>query len=316
VTASVGIVERAAAGADPAQLLADAELAMHWAKQDGRAQWQLFESDRGSRQRRDFVLAAQLPAALRAGEFTVEFEPVARIADRGLAGLSVVVSWDHPEHGPLPAKDFLHLAERTGHMVPLSSWVLRQACDQARLWHEEHGDRVPVVSVALADRMVCDQELVALLRTIVEGSGAEYGQLALEVDTSVLRDPDGDPTEVLDVLSDMGFRVLVSGITASSCPHGLTGLPVHGVKLAPEFVASLGEDDKPDPGAEQAIAAVVSAARLAGLAVYAAGVHHERHALALADLGVELGQGDHFGPPSLPFEVEPMIVAGAVDPDW
>jgi PAS domain S-box-containing protein len=112
ITTSVGVVERAAAGSDPAQLLADAELALHWAKQDGRAQWTLFEADRGSRQRRDFVLAAQLPAALRADQFVVEFEPVARVGDRSLAGLSVVVSWDHPDQGILSARDFLHLAER------------------------------------------------------------------------------------------------------------------------------------------------------------------------------------------------------------
>ena len=316
VTASVGVVERAAAGSDPAQLLADAELAMHWAKEDGRAQWTLFEADRGSRQRRDFALAAQLPAALRDGQFLVEFEPVARIGDRSLAGFSVVVSWDHPDQGILSAKDFLHLAERTGHMLPLGSWILRKACDQARKWHDEHGDRTPQVSVALANRMVGDQDLAALLLTVLDASGARADQLALEMDHSMLRDAEGDPAEVLTVLRDMGFRVLVSGMTASCCPHGFADLPVHGIKLAPEFVATLGEDDKPEPAAERAIGGVVSAAQLAELPVYAVGVHHERHAAALRELGVEYGQGDHFGPPSLPYEVEPMIIAGTVDPDW
>ncbi|MFI9384778.1 putative bifunctional diguanylate cyclase/phosphodiesterase [Kutzneria sp. NPDC052558] len=316
VTASVGVVERAAAGSDPAQLLADAELAMHWAKQDGRAQWQLFEADRGSRQRRDFVLAAQLPAGLRGDQFLVEFEPVARIGDRSLAGLSVVVSWDHPDEGMLAAKDFLHLAERTGQMLPLGSWMLRQACDQAREWQDEHGDRTPLVSVALANRMVGDQDLTALLLAVVQASGARPEQLALEVDHSMLRDADGDPAEVLSVLRDMGFRVLVGGMTASCCPHGFGDLPVHGIKLAAEFVATLGEDDKPEPAAERAIGGVVSAAQLAELPVYAVGVHNERHAATLRELGVEYGQGDHFGPPSLPYEVEPMIIAGTVDPDW
>jgi EAL domain-containing protein (putative c-di-GMP-specific phosphodiesterase class I) len=132
----------------------------------------------------------------------------------------------------------------------------------------------------------------------------------------VLRDPDGDPAEVLGVLQELGFLVLVSGMTATSCPHGFADLPVHGVKLAPQFVATLGVDDKPDPSAERAIGSVVSAARLAELPVYAVGVQDERHAAALRELGVDFGQGDHFGPPSLPFEVEPMIIAGNVDPDW
>jgi PAS domain S-box-containing protein/diguanylate cyclase (GGDEF)-like protein len=316
ITTSVGVVERAAAGSDPAQLLADAELALHWAKQDGRAQWTLFEADRGSRQRRDFVLAAQLPAALRADQFVVEFEPVARVGDRSLAGLSVVVSWDHPDQGILSARDFLHLAERTGQMLPLGSWILRQACDQAKEWHGEHGERTPQVSVALANRMIGDQDLAALLLAVLDASGARAEQLTLEVDHSMLRDDDGDPAEVLTVLRDMGFRVLVGGMTASCCPHGFTDLPVHGIKLAPEFVATLGEDDKPDPAAQRAIGGVVSAAQLAELPVYAVGVHHERHATALRELGVEYGQGDHFGPPSLPYEVEPMIIAGTVDPDW
>ncbi|MFC0431161.1 bifunctional diguanylate cyclase/phosphodiesterase [Kutzneria buriramensis] len=316
VTSSVGIVERAAAGSNPFRLLADAELALQWAKRDGRAQWQLFEADRGSRQRRDFELAAQLPAALRGGQFAVEFEPVARVANRGLAGFSLVVSWDHPEQGMLSAKDFLHLAERTGHMLPLGSWALRQACDQAREWHDEHGDRTPPLSVALSDRMVGDQDLSALLLAVLDASGARAEQLVLEVSPDMLRDADGDPAEVLTVLTDLGFKVLVGGMTASCCPHGFGGLPLHGVKLAPEFVATLGEDDKPEPSAERAIGGVVSAAQLAELPVHAAGVHHERHAVALRELGVELGQGDWFGPPSLPFEVEPMIIAGTVDPDW
>jgi EAL domain-containing protein (putative c-di-GMP-specific phosphodiesterase class I) len=105
-------------------------------------------------------------------------------------------------------------------------------------------------------------------------------------------------------------------MTATGCPHGFVGMPVHGVKLAPQFVATLGVDDKPEPAAERAIGGVVSAAQLAELPVYAVGVQHERQAAALRELGVEFGQGDHFGPPSLPFEVEPMIIAGTVDPDW
>jgi EAL domain-containing protein (putative c-di-GMP-specific phosphodiesterase class I) len=172
------------------------------------------------------------------------------------------------------------------------------------------------VSVALSNRMVGDQDLAALLLTVLDASGARAEQLALEVDHSMLRDDEGDPAEVLAVLRDMGFQVLVGGMTASCCSHGFAGLPVHGIKLASEFVATLGEDDKPEASAERAIGGVVSAAQLAELPVYAVGVQHERHAVALRELGVELGQGAHFGPPSLPFEVEPMIIAGTVDPDW
>jgi PAS domain S-box-containing protein/diguanylate cyclase (GGDEF)-like protein len=316
VTASVGIVERAAAGTDPAQLLADAELAMHWAKKDGRAQWALFESDRGRRERQDFELAAQLPFALRDGQFTVEYEPIAKLADRSLAGVGFVLSWDHPERGVLPASEFVRLAVRTGQMVSLASWALRQACEQAARWRAEHGDAAPRVSVPLADRLVREPDLVALLRGIMRETGADPSLLALEVNHGVLFDVDGDPAEAIGVLADMGFGVVVRGMVAGNCPHGFRDLPLVAVKLDAEFVATLGTDDEPDPAAERAIGTLVSAAELAELPVHAPGVHSEQIATALRDLGVELGQGGYVGPPSLPFEIDPMITAGTVDPDW
>jgi PAS domain S-box-containing protein/diguanylate cyclase (GGDEF)-like protein len=317
VTASAGIAERRVGVIGSNDLIHDAEMAMRWAKRDGKAQWAPFESDRGEPERQGLVLATELPQALYEGQFSLEYQPVARMTDRALAGVEVQLSWDHPERGVLDSTDFLALAERTGQVVPLTRWVLRQACTQAASWHAEFGDAAPIVSIGLPNRQVRDQDLIALLQSVIEETGAQPCRVQLEIDQSVVRDAAGEPLEVVSVLTDLGFRVVVSGVGSSGQgPLTFTDLGVHGLKLAPAFVATLGDGDKPDLSTERALSTVMSLAKQAELSVHAPGVESDRHAEALRELGVGLGQGGHFGPPSLPFEIDPMIISGTVDPEW
>ncbi|AHI00579.1 putative bifunctional diguanylate cyclase/phosphodiesterase [Kutzneria albida] len=317
LTASVGIVERPADRAEPTELLRDAEMALGWAKLEGKAQWALYEEDRGGPERRALELATQLPQALVDGQLSLEYEPLGKLSDRTLAGVEARLTWEHPELGVLGPEEFLAAAERTGQVGVLGRWVVREAAEQAAAWAEEFGEQAPVVCIGLPNRQSCDQDLIRQLMSVVDQTGVRPELLQLEVDQSVVRDRDGEPLEALSVMVDNGFRVVVSGVGAGgSGPLALAGLPVHGIKLASGFVATLGDGDKPDPTAERAIGTAVSLAHLAELTVHAAGVDREQHAATLRELGVDVGQGQHFGPPALPFEVEPMITSGTVDPEW
>ncbi|MBV8933528.1 MAG: EAL domain-containing protein [Kutzneria sp.] len=315
VTASVGIVERCSRGAEPMELLRAADMALGWAKREGKDQWALFETDRGEAERHSMALATELPGALHEQRVSVEYQPIARLEDRRLVGVEALVFWDHHELGVLSPADFLPMATRTGHILPLAGLVLREACTQAANWRTEFGDAAPLMAVHLPDRQARDQELIGLLMSMVRSSGVEPDQLQLEIDQNVIRDDRGEPLEALSVLADNGFQVVISGVGGSGRgPLTLAGLPVRGVKLAPTFVAALGTAARPDPLVVRAIGGVVSLAEVAGLPVLAAGVTSQAQAATLRDVGVVLGQGEHFGPFALPFEIEPMIAEGTVDP--
>jgi len=310
VSASVGVVERAAHTTSAAELMKAADTTLYTAKSAGKNRWALFDADKHAHEVTKFELSASLPAALDRGEFRVEYQPLVRLDDETVMGVEALVRWDHPTLGLLGPDRFIEMTEETGLIVPLGQWVLAEACRQAAEWHRRYPERTLVTSVNLAVRQVRDPAIVDEVSTILEETGLDPGSLQLELTESAVMGTGGQPLETLHALAGLGVRIAIDDFgTGYSNLAYLRSLPVHSLKLAGSFVAGLRPPDSPDPVDQEIVAALINLGHALHLTVTAEGVETPQQAARLRALGCDTAQGWHYAQPGTADEVNALLDA-------
>ena len=310
VSASIGVVERATLGTDPAEVMRAADITLYWAKAAGKGCWATFDSERDAAQSARQQLAEALPVALREQEFALAYQPVVDLAGHAVTELEALVRWRHPRLGLLGPEDFLGIAEETGLVVPLGRWVLTAACAQARRWLDRYG-WAPLVSVNLTVRQVCATDLVDTVWQALDSAGLPPDRLQLELTERALIG--AAPAAALRSLYEAGVRIVVDdfGTGYSNLAH-LRRAPVHGIKLARSFTESFNAPHHPDRADVAIVRALVSLAHTLRLTVTAGGVETARQEYRLRRLGCEWGQGFRYGRPTDPADLDPLLTAGRV----
>ncbi|MFE9652261.1 putative bifunctional diguanylate cyclase/phosphodiesterase [Micromonospora sp. NPDC006431] len=300
VSASIGIVERQVAGTTPMELMREADSTLHWAKAAGGARWSVFDADRNRRELARYALSAAIPTALDRGEFYLDYQPLTSLCDGRVLGMEALIRWRHPELGVLQPDSFIGLAEETGLIVRLGSWVLAEACREAGSWSAGRPD-APFVSVNLAVRQLHRPGLVQEVEGVLQRTGLPPERLQLEVTESTMMSTVAEPVRALRVLKELGVRIAIDDFGTGYCNLAyLRDLPVTELKVAGEFVAGL-RAPADDPGSrtdERILASLVSLAHALGLTVTAEGVETAGQADRLRAIGCDAGQGWHFGRPA------------------
>ncbi|MFE7526629.1 putative bifunctional diguanylate cyclase/phosphodiesterase [Kitasatospora sp. NPDC057542] len=328
ITASVGVVERSVHETTPTDLVKDADATLYWSKADGRARWTLYDPDRGAHQLTRQLLATALRPALERGEFTIEYQPLVGLADGTVHGAEALVRWRHPRYGTLSPDRFIPLAEETGAIVPLGTWVLEESCRQARQWLTEFPETETFVSVNLAARQIWDSDIVADVARALERTGLPARLLQLEITESALLGPGGRPLQALQALADMGVRIAIDDFgTGYSNLAYLSRLPVHVLKLDGTFIEGFREPAPADrPGLpelgsrrsdadEQIVGAMVQLAHTLGLTVTAEGIESAAQAERLRLTGCDTAQGWYFARPGEAELVAAILREGRPAPD-
>ncbi|KOX14484.1 hypothetical protein ADK67_42685 [Saccharothrix sp. NRRL B-16348] len=295
VSATIGVVHRPPRDSAPADLLDSADLALRRAKGTGRRQWELSDQAQDGRDRRAFSLAATMPGAWENGEIRVLYRPVVRLADEVVESAEAVLRWDHPTLGPLPHEQCLALAEDTGLIVPLGTWALRSACEQARSWQRELGRRVPV-RWALTPSQAADPELHGLVREALSDTGLPAASLRLGAPAQALFGERGDAADTLRYLAEDGVGVEVEDFTAApdDLVRLLDGVPVRAVRLAQSPAA------RPGTAVARALAGVLEVVRDVGVGVTAADVTTPEQARWWREVGADTASGPLFAPAGPP----------------
>ncbi|MEU1280660.1 EAL domain-containing protein [Streptomyces sp. NPDC005805] len=293
VSASIGVVERAAAGTTATALMQAADTTLYWAKEDGRARWTLFDPERNANRMTRQALASTLRPAVERGEFALEYQPLVGLADGATLGVEALVRWNHPRFGLLTPNRFVQIAEEDGSIVQLGRWVLRTACRQARRWQLDHPDVEPLfVSVNVAVRQVWDSDLVADVAEILAETGLPPRLLQLELTESAVMGSAGRPLQALRALSDMGVRIAIDDFgTGYSNLAYLSRLPVSALKLDGTFVRGFQDEAHANPADETIVEALVELAHRLGLTVTAECVETSGQASRLRRIGCDTGQG-------------------------
>ncbi|MBL7255336.1 bifunctional diguanylate cyclase/phosphodiesterase [Actinoplanes sp. LDG1-01] len=300
VQASIGIAT-AAPGATVDTILRDADVAMYTAKQQGKAGFVRYAEGMGEPVLAHMQLGGELRRALDNDEFRVVYQPIVRLDGNRLVGVEALVRWHHPTRGVVGPGEFIPAAERTGLIVPLGRFVLRETCRQAAAWLAEFGpDALREAGLNVSARQLHDPDFVAEVAGALADSGLPCERLVLEVtESAVLRGQ--QVSRALYELDRMGIRLALDDFgTGESSLSLLRAFPAAIVKLDKSFVDGIEIDDGHPAAADarQAVArAVIQLAHALGLDTVAEGIESPEQVAALRELGYTLGQGFHLAEP-------------------
>jgi diguanylate cyclase (GGDEF)-like protein/PAS domain S-box-containing protein len=247
-------------------------------------------------------LEYDLRDAIDAGQLRLAYQPVVRIDDGRLLGAEALVRWDHPDLGTVMPNQFIPIAERTGLIVAVGRWVLREACHQAAAWLERHGNRAAGVSVNVSAGQLRQPDFAADVLTTLAATRLEPSRLTLELtETAALGG--GSSVDNLDRLRATGVRIALDDFgTGQSSLSVLQGFTVDELKLDRSFTETL------EGGGRTAVcAAVIQVGAALGLDVVAEGVESATQARRLVELGYSRAQGYHYGRPMTPADLEALI---------
>ncbi len=278
------------------ELLSDADFAMYLAKaRSGPGQIQMFDQAARASARQRIHTETALARALERRELEVFYQPIVEVATGRWAGTEALVRWHHPTRGLLEPSSFLEVAEQTGMIVPIGTWVLGEACAQVKAWNAElvEGDRLSL-SVNLSSRQLAEPGLVGTVAAVLAEAGIDLGEfeLCLEMTESLLHDNEDLAFRHLIELDRLGVELAIDdfGTGYSSLRH-VRELPVSAVKIDRSFVSGLGQSTRD----EAIVKSVVQLAKTLGLRVVAEGVRSALQARCLKNLSCDYAQGYIYG---------------------
>ncbi len=286
VTASIGISVYPDNGSEADLLLRNADTALYRAKDQGRNRALCYEEALSQLATERLMLETGLRAALEHNELQLHYQPQFRLQDNSLFCVEALLRWSHPEQGWIPPSRFIPVAERSGLIEAIGDWVLQQALQQLRSWHDA-GVPVPRVAVNLSTRQLHDG-LLPRVQQLLAQYRLPPSVLELEITESlVMAEPDL-AMRVLAGLADLGITLAIDDFgTGYSSLAYLQKLHVHRLKIDRSFIQHLPDDDN---DAALCLAILGMAHRL-GLMVVAEGVETPGQRQFLQDNGCDVGQG-------------------------
>ncbi|KLK89996.1 hypothetical protein AA309_28020 [Microvirga vignae] len=285
VGTSIGVALAPEAGDERIDLLRKADIALYHAKDEGRDCYRYFTSvlDETVQLRRQ--IEDDLRAALATGEgLQVFYQPEVASAGQPVIGLEALVRWQHPTRGLIPPEQFIPIAEETGLIMPLSEWVLRQACAASRRWPDLF------VAINLSPVQFRASGFAEGVIEIVRDCGADPRRIELEITEGILLDSGERAGDVLHVLREAGFRIALDDFgTGYSSLSYLRQFEIDKIKIDRSFVQPLGRATGTDAAA--VFRAIVTLGRALGLTVTAEGVETEEQKRLIAAMGASEMQG-------------------------
>ncbi len=293
ITTSIGISLFPDDGLDAETLIKNADTAMYQAKEVGRDNYQLFNALVNAKALQRIALEHGLRRALSAEEFRVHYQPIFDLRSGRVTGMEALLRWTHPQLGNIPPSVFIPLAEATGIMIPIGTWALREACRQAKAWHEA-GHRSLSLAVNLSVTQLQQTDLVDRVRQILAETGLPARLLELEItESSAMQSPETSIRTLYD-LKKLGIRISLDDFgTGHSSLSYLKRFPIDTLKIDQSFVRDITED--PDTAA--IVTAIIAMAHSLRLKVIAEGVEFTEQANFLRRHSCDQMQGYLIKPP-------------------
>jgi diguanylate cyclase (GGDEF)-like protein/PAS domain S-box-containing protein len=278
---------------DAATLIRNADMAMCRAKKDKQNSFAFYSPDMNQRILETLELEEALRRALERSEFCLYYQPKIDLASGRIVGCEALLRWQHPQRGMVSPANFIPLAEETGLIVPLGTWVLREACRQAIQWQEQG---LPALSMAvnISGRQFREPDFVDIVERALQESGLEPGHLELEITESVAMENVETAIMTWIDLKVLGVSLSVDDFgTGYSSLNYLKQFPIHSLKIDRTFVRDIASD----PNDAAIASSVIALAQNMGLKVVGEGIEAEEQLTFLRDRGCDMGQGYLFSPP-------------------
>jgi diguanylate cyclase (GGDEF)-like protein len=296
VGASIGIsvarsVARSATSIDA--LLMQADAAMYAAKEGGRRNFSFYADfmDRGAGER--LRIEEELRKALQLGQLDLAYQPKVDLRTGTPVGVEALLRWTHPELGIVPPEVFIPVAENSGLILEIGEWVLRQACEQVRVWRVEGHGIVPT-AVNVSALQFSSTNFVDQVANAIQGAKIPATSLELELTESMILDRPDLAVIKMKKLKELGVSLALDDFgTGYSNLHYLTKFPLDVLKVDRSFTSDLPNN----PDAVSVAKAIITLGESLGLQVVAEGVETREQADFLRRAGCCIGQGYLFSRP-------------------
>jgi len=293
ISGSIGISVYPDDGDDIETLLKHADLAMYHAKDNGRGRYQFFTESLDQLARERMTLEHDLRDALERTELEVWYQPRVDIRSREVVSVEALVRWAHPERGMISPCEFIPVAERSGMIIELGSFVMHEACRMAKQWQDEGLPQIGV-SVNLSVAQFGQDDLFAQIEKSLLESSLDGRYLELELTESMVM---GDVDKSVDLISRIGQLGISTSIddfgTGYSSLHRLRQLPVNALKIDRSFV----QDMTSDADSDAIVRTIITLAHSLRLRVIAEGVENRAQLTRLSSHDCDEIQGFLFCKP-------------------
>jgi diguanylate cyclase (GGDEF)-like protein/PAS domain S-box-containing protein len=306
VTTSIGVSVYPDDGLNAETLIKNADTAMYQAKENGRQSYQFFKPAMNVRAVERQSIEGSLRRALERQEFALHYQPKVDLRTGAITGAEALIRWTHPTRGLVPPGQFIPIAEECGLILPISEWVLREACQQAREWVDAGLPRISM-AVNISSMEFRDGDFVNRVFAILEQTGLDPRNLELELTEGLLMKRAKSAASILQTLRARGIRIAVDDFgTGYSSLSYLTKFPIDSLKIDQSFVRQI----TTSPYETSIVTAVISMGRSLRLRVVGEGVETQEELTFLQAHQCDEAQGYFFSRPIVPQEFGELLRTG------
>jgi len=290
VSASIGISVYPTNGSQSELLMHRADSAMYKAKENGRNNFQYFTSEMDIAETKRRQLEIALRKALDNNQFSLSYQPIVNAKSLQTIGCEVLLQWNHPEFGMVPAPEFIALAEEVGLIVPIGEWVIGKACKQIAKWNLERDEHI-YLSVNVSSRQFQYGNMDRVIKRILEDTQLDPKLLMLEITESLLLSDDAHVLKQFTAIRDIGIGLAIDDFgTGFSSLSYLRKFPITVLKIDQSFIQGIGVNQSDS----ELIQGIISMANSLNLKVIAEGVETEEQLMFLAKNNCLYIQGFYF----------------------
>jgi diguanylate cyclase (GGDEF)-like protein len=314
ISPSIGIACYPNDGGNGEDLLARADEAMYHAKQSGRNMYRFWDAEVMGFSRERLALESDLRQALANNEFQLHYQPKVDVGSGRARSVEALIRWQHPTRGTIMPAEFIPLAEDTGLILPIGTWVIREACRQARAW-QQRGMPFLRIAVNVSRNQFRQTDFAAVVREALASNSLDPSYLEIELTEATLMSNAETASTMLEQLSRLGVVVAIDDFgTGYSSMTYLQRFPIDKLKIDLSFIRHL-ETNQDDASI---VRAIISLAHGLRLKVVAEGVESTGQLDMLRALGCDQYQGFLRSPAVPAAEIEALIgqapSAAVVDP--
>ncbi|NOQ19925.1 MAG: EAL domain-containing protein [Desulfobacterales bacterium] len=305
--ASFGVVLNTKNYNQPEDIIRDSDAAMYHAKENGKAQYKVFDKTLHKKASHLLQRETDLRKSIHRNEFENHYQPIVDLRTSSLVGFESLIRWNHPQLGLIYPDSFISIAEETGLIVPITQLIAQQACEDLCHWQKQLKDQLKLtMNINISSKHFQSPTLLDEIKEILGKTGMPPEQLKLEITETALMEDADETIRLVHRLKDFGIKLVIDDFgTGYSSLSYLQRLPIDALKVDRSFVSRI--KNEPD-GNRNIVEAIISLAHRLNMTVVAEGVETEEQLAILLEMNCQFGQGYLFSKPLSKPNVDKLIV--------